>query len=176
MSRTTFWVVLILVAIVLGAAVHEFNTLTKIDERRQAAWTPLENVLKARYDLVPKLVTEIILYTGTEDPETKKLADNRKKFLGADDFPELVATADQLERSITDVFIQIKNRYPGIANSYQFVALNDGFQKSAEEMKPAVNAYNLVVDEYNTNVREFPKDIIAKLLGFEMKAPYFRRE
>ena len=176
MKRSTFWITIIIVAVVLGIAIAKFNGLSRFDEKRELAWTPLENVLKARYDLVPKLLNVVILYSGKEDPETKKIAGLRKQYGETRAFPEIVVAADSLETAITDMFIQISQRYPGISSSYEYVALQNGFNQSASAMQPLVDGYNLVVDQYNTYAREFPNNIVTKLFGFETRAPYFKRQ
>ncbi len=176
MKGTTFWGAVLVVAVLLGVFIYKFNSLSSLDEKRELAWTPLENVLKARYDLVPKLVNVVIMYAGKEDDEMRKLAGLRRQYGETTGFPEVVSAANVLETAIIDMFIQITQRYPGITSNYEYVALQKGFQMTSEQMKPFVESYNSSVDQYNSYARQFPTNLVAALLGFETKAPYFGRQ
>jgi len=175
MQKTTVWIIIIVVIILLGLCIVKYNTLAGLDEQLESAWTPLTNVLEPRYQQVPKLVNEVILYTGKEDKQTKELADAYKKYSSASGMSGQIEAANKLEAALSNLAIQGGQRYPGITSHYQFQNLMSGFKKSGDQMKGLVTAYNSAVDTYNTYVRKFPNNLVAFLVGFEFKANYFKR-
>ncbi|MBT3182236.1 MAG: hypothetical protein HN337_07005 [Deltaproteobacteria bacterium] len=175
MNRTIFWVIGIIVAMLVLLCIFKYNSIAELDEGLANAWTPLENVLQPRYDAVPKLVNEVILYTGKEDKETKALADANKDYTSAGGMGAQVKAANKLEAAISDMIIEGGQRYPGISSHYQFMNLKQGFQKTGEQMQQLVKGYNSSVDKYNSYIRKFPNNLIAFLLGFEYRAEYFKR-
>lgn len=175
MKRTTIWIVVIIVVMVLGLCIFKYNTIATKDQSLENAWAPLLNVLQPRYDEVPKFVNEIILYTGKEDDETKKLSSAYKNFKADSGFNGQIEDAGKIESALSKVIIDAGQRYPGITSHYQFINLKEGFQQTTTQMKPLVDAYNKAADDYNTYVRLFPNNFVALIMGFDFKAPYFMR-
>lgn len=174
MNKTTAWVVGIILVLVIVIFIAKFNKLSVYDEALSNAWTPLGNVLGPRYAEVPKLINEVILYTGREDAETKDLMQKYRELTAAKDAPEQLETAGPLEEALADFFIQAGQRYPGISSHYQYMNLMQGFQQSASQMGSLVTAFNQSVDKYNSYAREFPNNIVAAFTGFGHEAKYFR--
>ena len=96
MNRTAMWIVGIIVVVVVILCITKYNGLARLDEGLQKQWTPLISVLQPRYNAIPKLVNEIILYNGREDDETKALAKAQKEFAAANDMEGQVKAADKV--------------------------------------------------------------------------------
>ena len=176
MRRSSVWIVAIVVVMILGICIAKYNGLAVHDQALENAWTPLINVLQPRYDAVPKYVNEVILYTSQEDSATKELSAAYREFKDTTSYDDQIRTASKIEGALSVSIIEAGQRYPGITSHYQFMNLEGDFKKSSQQMQPLVAAYNSEVDKYNTYVRMFPNSIVAMILGFPSKAPYFMRE
>lgn len=174
MNKTVAWIIGIIVVLVIIIFIAKFNKLSVYDEALSNAWTPLGNVLGPRYAEVPKLINEVILYTGKEDAETKDLMQKYREYSVTKGAAEQLETAGLLEEALASFFIQAGQRYPGISSHYQYMNLMQGFQQSASQMGPMVSAFNHEVDKYNSYAREFPNNLVAAFTGFGHEASYFR--
>jgi LemA protein len=176
MHRLALWLVVIIVALLLIMGIFKYNKMAAYDEGLEKAWNPLLNVLVPRYEEVPPIVDFVVMYNNGGNADTKALTDGYKLFKEAEGFKAKAKAADDLEVKITDFILQAQTKYPGIASHYQFVALQQDFEKSTHDMQPLASAYNDVVVEYNTYVRQFPNNIIAMILGFPSDTTYFGRD
>lgn len=166
-------IILILIVVLLVGIVL-YNKLVSRDETLSRAWTPLLGALQKRYDAVPKLVNEIILYNANEDDQVRSLAASYKAFSAAQGMDAQVTAANDLEHRIEQMLLEAATRYPGIEGHFEFQALKRNFQQSTEEMKPAAMAYNKAAEDFNVYVRSFPNDIVAKLAGLKHENFYFK--
>jgi LemA protein len=169
-------VTIIILLMIAGVCIVKFNNLVKLDEQVDVTWTPLSAQLQQRYDEVPKLVNEVILYTGREDDLTRKMAESYKTFTAAQGMIDKVKAANDVETSVEQLMLQAGQHYPGIESHFQFMELSKGFTTTMQHMAAPMAAYNATVDKYNTYVREFPNNIIAELFGYKHENIYFKKE
>lgn len=169
-------IIIIIVVVVALLCILKYNTIAGYDEQVENAWSPLVSALDQRYDGVPKLVNEIILYTQHEDDATRALSQAEKKFDAASGMVAKVEAADDLEAQLSKVYIEAGQRYPGITSHYQFQALKENFEQSGKEMAQSMQGYNKAVEQYNTYARKFPNNLVALIMGFHHSYPYFKRE
>ena len=174
--KITTLIVILIALIVATVCIVKFNAIIKIDEAVDITWTPLSAQLQQRYDEVPKLVNEVILYTGHEDDLTRTLATAYKNFNATNNMIDKVKAANVLETSIEQLMLQAEQHYPGIRSHFQFMELAKGFTTTEQHMIAPMGAYNIAVEKYNTYVREFPNDIIARIFGYKHANIYFKKE
>ncbi len=171
-NYATSIILILIVALLVGIVLY--NKLVSRDETLSKAWTPLQAALQKRYDAVPKLVNEIILYNASEDAQVKALSASYKSFTAAEGMDTQVAAANDLEHRIEQMLLEAATRYPGIEGHFEFQALKRNFLQSTEEMRPAAVAYNKAAEEFNVYVRSFPNDIVAKIVGLKHENFYFK--
>lgn len=165
--------VVLVVCVLIG--IVQYNRLVNRDEALSRAWTPMLGALQKRYDGIPRLVNEIIMYTATEDADVKALAESYKAFSAAQGMDNQVSTANDLEMKLDDTLLEAATRYPGIEGHYQFQALKRNFIQDEQEITPAAAAYNQAAEEFNQFVRRFPNDIVASIVGMKHENFYFKK-
>ncbi|MFA4875576.1 MAG: LemA family protein [bacterium] len=170
------WILTIVIVAVALLCIYKYNQIVKLDELVKDTWTPLSAQLQQRYDEIPKLVNEVILYTSNEDEQTRALAVAQKAFAAASGMKDKVTFANNTETALEQMLLQAGQRYPGIASHYQYMELNQGFQTTKQQLTGPMDVFNKAVEKYNTYTREFPNDIVSVLLGFESKYIYFKKE
>jgi LemA protein len=65
--------------------------------------------------------------------------------------------------------IAISQAYPNLMSN---VAFNESYNQISvlnNEIQSKVEMYNLTITEYNNNIRQFPKMILAFIFGFKIK-------
>jgi len=172
-GTTTIAIVIIVVVIL---CISKYNTLSVNDEAVETAWSPLSSVMQERYDVVPKIVSSVVRYTGKRDEYVKKLTSTYNKFKSASGIPDRVEAASDIEGAYTKLFIQASQRYPGINSNYQVQAQRKIFKGTEKRLMSAADGYYGAVQKYNSYSRKFPTNLVALLMGFEMRFPYFKRE
>ena len=69
----------------------------------------------------------------------------------------------------------LREAYPELKANQNFIELQAQLEGTENRITVAREQYNQEVQNYNTMVRKFPKNIIASLFGFERK-PAFEAE
>jgi len=123
---------------------------------------------------VPALARSIVMYTGSDDDTTKDLMKDQAAYMSAKTILEKATAANEIELDLTRITVEAGQLYAGIQSHYQFTSLMQNFQTSQQKMGPALDAYNLAADSYNTYIRKFPPNLIAAVLGFR-RAAYIKK-
>ena len=168
------WITGIIVAIIVIYGIVAFNKISTRDEQVTTAWTPLASALELRYASVPALARSIIMYTGNDDETTKDLIRDQQAYMAANTVLGKATAASEIEEDLTRITVEGGQLYPGIQSHYQFTTLLGNFAASQQKMGPALDAYNLAADAYNTYIRKFPNNVIAAVLGFK-RAAYIKK-
>ncbi len=175
-SKNSKLIIIVVAVVIAILCITKYNKLAGLDEALDKTWSPLVSALQQRYDGVPKIADEVVLYTGKEDSVTKALIASDKKFDSANGRENKVETANEVEINLTKLFIESTQRYPGISSHYQYTALKKNFEVTSGEMASAMNSYNDAVSAYNTYVRKFPNNLVAVIMGFGYRETYFKKE
>jgi LemA protein len=167
----------VVVAIIVALlCITKYNTLSVNDEAVDTAWSPLSSIMQTRYDIIPKVVSSVVRYTGKRDDDVKKLTATYNKFKSASGIVDRVNAANEIEGAYTKLFIQASQRYPGITSNYQVQSQQKIFDGTEKQLVGAAGAYYDAVQKYNSYSRKFPTNLVALILRFPMTYPYFKRE
>lgn len=171
--KSTTWIIVAIVAIVLVTAVAgTYNRLVSLDESVSTAWAQVENVLQRRYDLIPNLVSTVKGYATHEKELLEEITRLRSQWASSQTTAEKVAAAGELEQALGRLLL-VAERYPDLKASRNFLALQDELAGTENRIAVERRRYNEAVRTYNTAVRRFPQNILARLLGFEPSRTYF---
>ena len=177
----------IIIAIVVGFiliwGVGAYNKLVKSQENMTRAWGQVENVYQRRADLVPNLVALVKNYTEYEQGTILAVTEARAKATNANvdteklDKNELTAfdsAQEELGKSLNRLIIAVEN-YPDLKASDNYRTLQAQLVGCENRILTERERFNEAGLDYNRNVRQFPNNLIAKLLGFETR-PYFEAD
>lgn len=181
-SKKTTWIIVIaIVAVVVLWGVKAYNSMVSGEESVSTAWSQVENVYQRRMDLIPNLVKTV---QGAADFEKNTLTDvieARSKAtsvqlqadqLTEDNLAAFQQAQDNLSGALSRLMVTVE-RYPELKANQNFLELQSQLEGTENRISVERNKYNDTVKGYNTNIRRFPKNIIASMFGFEKKA-YFK--
>ena len=80
-----------------------------------------------------------------------------------------------MDVSIDRLTTLVAEDYPELNSSELFIGLMDELAGTENRINVARNYYNEAVREYNTAVKKFPKNIIARVMGYE-SVEYFEAD
>lgn len=176
-------VVLLVVALIIVIAswfISLYNGLVKKDEAAQAAWSQVENVYQRRMDLVPNLVNTV---KGAADFERATLEDvvsarasaSQVKIdantLTEENIAAFQKAQDALSGSLSRLLLTVE-RYPELKATENFRDLQAQLEGTENRIAVERKKFNEAVRAYNTAIRRFPRNMVAKMFGFEKKG-YF---
>ena len=160
-----------------------YNKMVKMDEGVQAAWSQVENVYQRRADLIPNLVATVKGYASHEQQTLEGVISARSKATQITVNPEDL-TSEQLAKyqkaqgelgSALGKLLAITENYPDLKANTNFLELQAQLEGTENRIAVERKKFNEAAREYNTTIRQFPKNIVAGMFGFEKK-PYFEAQ
>jgi LemA protein len=173
-KKNVLTVVIILVLIVIIPYMYvkgTYNSLVALDEGVKAAWAQVENQLQRRYDLIPNYVETVKGYAAHEKDVLVKVTEARARVAGARNINEKIQANNQLSSALSRLLLVVE-RYPDLKANANFIRLQDELAGTENRIAVERRRFNEMVRVYNTKIRTFPTNIIARMFGFE-KAAFF---
>lgn len=163
-----YWVIGIIVVIGLLFFVSKYNSLVKGEESIEGSWAQVENQLQRRFDLIPNLVETTKGYAAYEEQIFTDIANARTKYGGASTVSEQAEVSNELTSALNRLLVIVEN-YPDLKANKQFIQLMDELAGTENRLAVARQDYNEVVRSFNSDVRTFPGNVVAGILGIEKK-------
>lgn len=176
-------IIIALVAIIGIYVFTAYNSLASKDEACLNQWSKVESQYQRRLDLIPNLVSTVKGYAKHEEETLIKVIEARNnatqvKFdannLTQEQMDQFQQSQDALSSALKGLNVVIE-RYPDLKANQNFLQLQSQLEGTENRIAVERQRYSDMVNQYNTSIRRFPKNIIASLLGFERKA-YFEAQ
>jgi LemA protein len=175
------WIALgaVLVLLLWGMSIN--NNLVTAEERVNEAWGQVNTAYQRRADLIPNLVNTVKGAANFEQETLTAVIDARSKAssiqLTADALndPNAVKAFEEAQaglRSSLSRLMVVAESYPQLQATQAFRDLQVQLEGTENRISTERNRFNTVVRDYNTALRQFPRNIIAGIIGFDQK-PYF---
>lgn len=179
-SLGTGGIIIAVLVLVLIWGISAYNQLVGSEESVSKAWSQVENVYQRRLDLIPNLIKTVQGAADYEKSTLQAVIEARSKAssiqLNAENMSQeqlqaFTQAQDELGSAINRLMLTIE-RYPELKANQNFLELQSQLEGTENRITVERQKYNQVVGNFNTQVRRFPKNIIASMFGFEKKA-YF---
>ena len=167
-------VVLLILAIVGASLASTYNRLVSLNEQVTQAWAQVQNVLQRRADLIPNLVETVKGYATHEKEVFENVAEARSRLAGATS-PKEAAAANAGLTSALGRLLAIAENYPVLKANENFIHLQDELAGTENRIAVERMRYNDAVRLYNTSIKRFPTNFLARLFGFGERE-YFEAE
>lgn len=171
-------VIIGVVLIIVIWAVSGFNSLVKTDEALSKSWGNVESSYQRRADLIPNLVNTVKGYADFEKSTLLEVTNARASATqikvdpsNAESFKKFEAAQNQISSSLSKLLVVVE-KYPELKANQNFMDLQRELSGTENRINVERRKYNEAVQEYNVNIRRFPRTILASMFGFDKK-PYF---
>lgn len=166
---TPYWVFLI--ALAVGWPIMAYNGLVSARNHVKEAWSDIETQLKRRYDLIPNLIASVKGYMQHESSTLEKIVAARGAMFqhGNANVQEAAVAENQLSATLKSIFA-LAESYPELKASQNFLELQHELRDTEDKIQAARRFYNGNVMDYNTQIQQFPKVIIAGMFHFEKES------
>ncbi len=159
-------ILLAIIILVFLWVVFTYNSLVRLKNRAQEAWSDIEVQLKRRYNLIPNLVETVKGYASHEKEVFEKVTEARAKAMGAKDVKERQEAENALSQTLKSLFAVSEN-YPELKASQNFLELQRELRDTEDKIQAARRFYNGNVRDLNIKIESFPANLIASSLGFK---------
>ncbi len=156
-------VLLILIASVIGS----YNGMVEEREEVERAWSQISVQLQARADKIPNLVNTVKGYADYEQQTLTNVTEARSAFNNAKTVNEQIEAYDRMQGAFSVWVNAVTEAYPELKANTQFTALMDEISGTENRIAIARKDYNEEVADFNSDIKMFPKSLLANMFGFE---------
>lgn len=163
---TTFsWVIAVIVVVVVGYILVAYNSLVRLKNQMQEAWSDIDVQLKRRHSLIPNLVETVKGYATHEREAFESVTAARAKALGAQTPHEKAQAENMLSSTLKSIFA-ISENYPDLKANTNFLELQRELSDTENKIQASRRFYNGMVRDYNTATQTVPTNLVASMFGF----------
>ncbi|HSE83300.1 MAG TPA: LemA family protein [Thermodesulfobacteriota bacterium] len=169
-----FLIILIFLGILVAVLVSIYNSLVRLRNTSEQAWSDIDVQLKRRYDLVPNLVETVKGYASHEKSTFEKVVQARNQAMQAQSPADKAQAENMLQSTLRSLFA-LAEAYPELKANQNFIELQNELSKIEEQIQLSRRYYNAVVRDLNTKIESVPSNVVANMFNFE-KREYFELE
>jgi LemA protein len=179
MAISAFFIAFILgLVVVLGLLVifviAIYNSLIRLRNQVDNAWSQIDVQLKRRHDLIPNLVETAKGYMKHERGTFEAVTEARSKAMGARNVSEVAKAEGALGEALSKFMLVVEN-YPDLKANQNFLSLQEELSSTENKIAFARQNYNDQVLFFNNKIQMFPSNIIAGMFAFS-KRDFFEIE
>ena len=166
--------IIVAVVIIGGWSISSYNSMVSEQEKATTALANLQSTYQRRADLIPNLVETVKGYAAHEKQTLEDVVAARSKATQvtldpANMTPEKLKEFQQAQGELGAALgrlIAIQENYPDLKANENFRDLQVQLEGTENRINEARNSYNKTIQEYNTSIRKFPRNIFAGMFGF----------
>ena len=157
------WTAIAIVAVILLYFVAVYNGLVARRNQAREAWATVDTQLKRRYDLIPNLVATVKGAAAHEKDTLSQVTAARTAAMKATG-PDKADAENKLTQTLKSLFA-ISENYPTLRANENFLELQRELTDTENKIQAARQFYNTTVMSLNTQIEQFPSNIIARTFG-----------
>jgi len=146
--------------------------LVRSRNRVKESWSDIDVQLKRRYDLIPNLVETVKGYAAHEKQTLDAVINARAAAMSAQTVKEHGQAENMLSGALKSLFA-LSEAYPQLRAVESFAKLQDELSDTENKIQAARRFYNTNVMTLNTQVEQFPTNVVANMFSFK-KEEFFQ--
>jgi len=177
-------VILVIIGAVILYTISSYNGLVSLNQSVNSSWAQVQNQYQRRMDLIPNLVNTVKGEANFEKSTLNDVINARAKATQITMSPELLNNPEQFQKfgqaqgalgsSLSRLMVVVE-KYPDLKTNAQFAQLMDEVAGTENRIAVARRDFNNTVQQYDTSITLFPKNIFANIFGFKHKE-YFQAD
>lgn len=169
------YIILIVIVLIIIYTLTLYNSLIKLLNKVNEAFSTMDVYLKKRWDLIPNIVESVKGYANHEKDTLTEVIRLRNSTYDDMSDSQKIKTNMQLSNQIAKVMV-LAEAYPELKANENFKDLSKQLTKVEDEIANSRKYYNAVVKIYNNKVEIFPNNVFAKLFGYQPKSMFIINE
>ena len=142
-----------------------YNSLIKLSQHVNEAWSDIEVQLKRRYDLIPNVMETVKGYAAHERNLFENVTKARTEAMGAKSMEEHAKAENLLTNTLKTLFAVAEN-YPDLKANANFLDLQRELADTENKIQASRRFYNGNVRDYNIAIGTFPSNLVAGIFRF----------
>jgi LemA protein len=183
MKKGSLLPILIVVGVILILVMwgsKAYNSLVTLEESVTSQWGNVETQYQRRADLIPNFVNTVKGAAEFEQSTLTQVIEARAKAtqvtidptnMTAENMQQFQAAQGEVSSALSRLMVVVE-KYPELRATQNFRDLQVELEGTENRISVERRNFNEVARSYNTNIRRFPKNLMAGIFGFESK-PYF---
>ncbi len=155
--------ILLAAIIVIGYFVGMYNSLIRLKNDIEKAWSNIDVLLKQRSDELPKLIASVKGYMKHEKGLLENITKARTAFLSATTMAAKAKADNVISGALKSLFAVAEN-YPNLKANENFIQLQQRISGLENEIADRREFYNDSVNTFNIRIESFPDMIIANMM------------
>jgi len=164
MSSLEMLTILSIIAILYLVVVY--NTFVRLRSNVKESWSDIEVQMKRRYNLIPNLVETVKGYAKHESETLEKVINARSAAMNNQGSPSAQAKDENILTGALKSIFALGESYPDLKASRNFLELQQELIDTEDKIQASRRFYNSNVRNINISVKQFPKNVVAKLFKF----------
>jgi LemA protein len=167
----TFLVGLVLVFGIIGILVYAvgiYNTLVRLSNNIDKAWSNIDVTLKQRHDELPKLVQVCNSYMTHERETLESVTNARSTYSRSTSVDEKAKAENQLTRALGKLFA-VAEQYPDLKANQEFLNVQQRISSLESTIADRREFYNDSVNLYNIRIEQIPAGWVAQQVGYRAR-------
>ena len=168
---TVLLIILGVIVVIALAIIIMYNSLIRLKNRVDEAWSDIDVQLKRRYDLIPNLIETVKGYASHEKETLEKVVQARNAAMQAQsggDTAKQAEAENMLSSTLKSIFALSEN-YPDLKANQNFLELQKELSDTENKIQASRRFYNGNVRDFNTKIQVFPTNMIAGMLNFKAR-------
>jgi LemA protein len=173
---TAFIIVLAIIVLLVLFVIAAYNSLVRLRNQVDNAWSQIDVQLKRRHDLIPNLVETAKGYMKHERQTLETITEARSRAMGAKSVSEASKAEGQLGQALSNFLLVVEN-YPDLKANQNFLSVQEELSSTENKIAFSRQNYNDQVLFFNNKIQVFPSNMIANMFKFgkrdffELEAP-----
>jgi LemA protein len=168
------WILLAILVLLVLYVIVSYNSLVRVRNRTDDAWSQIDVQLRRRYDLIPNLVETVKGYATHERQTFEAVTQARTQGMNAQGVAEQAQAENMITGALKSLFA-VAEAYPELKANQNFLALQEELTATEGRISYARQFYNDTVLKLNTKVQTLPTNILAGMFGFKTRE-YFEAD
>jgi LemA protein len=175
--------VLVVLFLLYRLFVGTYNNMITQNEIVTKTWQDVESDYQRRLDLIPNLVNTVKGYADFEQETLTGVIEARSNAskitidpnnITPESLKNFQAVQGELSSALSRLLVTVE-RYPDLKANQNFLELQAELAGTENRIKVARNKFNEAVQNYNTYIKTFPRNMLAGMFGFHPRA-YFEAD
>lgn len=143
-----------------------YNSLVRLRNDVDKAWSNIDVLLKQRHDELPKLIETCKGYMQYEQETFQKVVEARNAYSKATTLAEKAQSDNMITGALKTLFA-VSEKYPDLKANNNFMQLQSRITDLEEKIADRREFFNDDVNTFNIRIQQLPDVFVANMMGLQ---------
>lgn len=156
------------IAGIITYAVGIYNTLVRLSNNIDKAWSNIDVILKQRHDELPKLVDVCNSYMKHERETLEGVTNARSAYSRSTSVDDKAKAENQITKALGKLFA-VAEQYPDLKANQEFLNVQRRISALEDTIADRREFYNDCINVYNIRIEQIPAVWVAQQTGYRAR-------